>query len=629
MVCDGMAETTITEFPGRISWKSALFLKKIVKKFEDMDLLERVYNTQFRSLFTAPVLQFSGTIEYALVTGLYFGSFPELNEEEFRDEETFLRYPWGKATFRATFKGLNKNMKHLSLSYYSKKEKTDDPYAPFAYNIYGFALALQVWTYEVIQSFVPKFFRKNQINDPLRTPKVVTPKVEGFTEGKVIKEDFDEDESEHEECTPPKPASRKRKAEGTLKEAVNLKRKLAYVSSPTRIPTPPSTTSSPWTPSVGVGCKCEELKEEVKELKIELKEELKVKDPEEFKEEKRKVDQNVEKNDDPKDVNVEEFEEEESKIDQNVEENEVKDVKVEEFEEEESKVDQNVEENEVVDQKEESKDEKMDVVDDDEKMNAVEDDEKMDDVDDLKLKVKDLKVKVKDEESVDVKVKKGIESKKVEDDNDDFKLYNTPPKGNFGRRVRKPKKDESYTNPSLSKLPKTNDPMKINPIQKFEDELLDKVKDWLDDPKTNDVKKDVATCVVGKDMFVRVLTRLTWLEDTEIDAFCYLLRKRIAEYPKSYKKSKVAIGDCVLAYRIRREHKKFSNDSAKYPVEEFKDYYMGAPHRNMPEWSTIDNIYLPVNINQKHWIMCVARLQKNRIDVYDCDAYLYKNMDPF
>ncbi|XP_047340207.1 probable serine/threonine-protein kinase kinX [Impatiens glandulifera] len=325
---------------------------------------------------------------------------------------------------------------------------------------------------------------------------------------------------------------------------------------------------------------------------------------EEFEEE----DQNVKENEakDPNDVKVEEFEEE----DQNVEENEVNDPKVVKVKEE-SKVEENVEETEVVEQKEESKivveQKESNVVvekkDETKESSTVDDDEKMDDVDDLKLKVEDLKVK-------DVKVQKGIESKKVEDDNDDLQLYNTPPKANFRRRVRKPKKDESYTNPSLSKLPKTNDPMKINPLQKFEDELLDKVKDWLDDPKTNDATKDVSTCVVGKDMFVRVLTRLTWLEETEIDAFCYLLRKRIAEYPKT----KVAIGDCLLADRIGREYKKFSNDIANYPVDEFKDYYMGAPHRNMLEWSEIDDIYLPVNINQKHWILCVARLQKYRIE---------------
>ncbi|XP_047308657.1 RNA polymerase II subunit 5-mediating protein homolog [Impatiens glandulifera] len=86
-----MEETTITEFPGRISWKSALTLKKIVNKFEEMDLLESVYNTQFRSLFTAPSC----------------------------------------------------SSQELFTSYFEKKEKAEDPYAPFAYNIYGFAWALQ------------------------------------------------------------------------------------------------------------------------------------------------------------------------------------------------------------------------------------------------------------------------------------------------------------------------------------------------------------------------------------------------------------------------------------------------------------------------------------------------------
>ncbi|XP_047320636.1 uncharacterized protein LOC124924681 [Impatiens glandulifera] len=243
-------------------------------------------------------------------------------------------------------------------------------------------------------------------------------------------------------------------------------------------------------------------------------------------------------------------------------------------------------------------------VEDGEKLDGV---AKVDDVEvDLKVKVKDLKVKVKDEKSVGVDVKAQTNEEIMGgDDNDDFHLYNTPPKGNYGRRVRKPKKDDSYTNPSLSKMPKTKDPMKVNHLQKFEDELLDKVKVWLVDPETDNLTKD------------------------EIDAFCHLLRKSISYYPKTYKNSHVAIGDCLLSDRIRREHKTFIKDSVNYPVAEFKDYYMAAPHRYMPEWSTIDDVYMPVNINQKHWILCVARLQKYRIDVYDCDAYLYKNLDPY
>ncbi|XP_047339808.1 uncharacterized protein LOC124943323 [Impatiens glandulifera] len=451
-----------------------------------MDLLERVYNTQFRSLFTAPVLYFPGTIVHHMMMRRVCSNSKEI---------TFM--------------------------------------------VNGHELIF----------------------------------------GKLIKDDFDEDESEHEECTP-KPAPRKRKGEATLKEAVNLKRKLAYESSSAHISSPPIVTSSPRAPTPSVK--------------------------------------------DSMDVKVEE--KEKSKVDQKEEKTEVADVKVVVEDDEKMNAVKVDDVKDVV---------KVDVVEDDVKLYVMEDDVK---VDDVKMdNVDDLKVKVKDEESVDVKVKdvmiqQGIENnkkKKVEDDNDDFKLYNTPPKGKFGRRVRKPKTDDSYTNLSLLKLPMKNDPMKVNPLQKFEDELLDKVKEWLNDPKTNDVKKDVVTYKVGKDMFVKVQTRLTWLEDTEIDAFCHLLQKRIAEYPKTYKNSKVAIGDCVLADRLRREHMTFSKDRTNYPVEEFKDYYMGVEHRYMPEWSTIDDIYVPVNISQKHCILCVARLQKNRIDVYDCDAYINKNLDPY
>ncbi|XP_047330966.1 serine/threonine-protein phosphatase 4 regulatory subunit 2-like [Impatiens glandulifera] len=132
----------------------------------------------------------------------------------------------------------------------------------------------------------------------------------------------------------------------------------------------------------------------------------------------------------------------------------------------------------------------------------LEDGEKLDGVarvDDVEvdLKLKDLKVKVKDEKTVG-----DVKANDDNDDNDDFQLYNTPPKGNYGRRVRKPKKDDSYTNPSLSKMPKTKDPMKVNHLQKFDDELLHKVKAWLDDPKTDNSTTDLHTVQAKKEVKV-------------------------------------------------------------------------------------------------------------------------------
>ncbi|XP_047323555.1 uncharacterized protein LOC124927223 [Impatiens glandulifera] len=408
---------------------------------------------------------------------------------------------------------------------------------------------------------------------------------------KINKDDFDEDEeSEHEEVTPnpPKPATKKRKVDATLKEAVNLKKKLAYESILARILTPPSATSSPRAetpppraqtpspraPTPSVGCEFNEMKEE---LKIEMKEELKKLKTELIKELKITIQETQE-------THLESFKKMEMIA---MQETVGDDEKVNDGNN--GKKDDVKEDDEKVEDGEKMDDEAK--VEDGEKLDGV---AKVDDVEvDLKVKVKDLKVKVKDEKSVGVDVKAQTNEEIMggddNDDNDDFQLYNTPPKGNYGRRVRKPKKDDSYTNPSLSKMPKTKDPMKVNHLQKFEDELLDK----------------------------------------EIDAFCHLLRKRISYYPKTYKNSHVAIGDCLLSDRIRREHRTFIKDPTNYPVAEFKDYYMAAPHRYMPEWSTIDDVYMPVNINQKHWILCVERLQKYCIDVYDCDAYLYKNLDPY
>ena len=78
------------------------------------------------------------------------------------DIHAFLQYPWGKVSFRATLKGLDKDIAHLRTIYMEKenerkKGKLDSSTVVPAYTLYGFALAFQVWTYEVIKTLVPQF----------------------------------------------------------------------------------------------------------------------------------------------------------------------------------------------------------------------------------------------------------------------------------------------------------------------------------------------------------------------------------------------------------------------------------------------------------------------------------------
>ena len=51
----------------------------------------------------------------------------------------------------------------------------------------------------------------------------------------------------------------------------------------------------------------------------------------------------------------------------------------------------------------------------------------------------------------------------------------------------------------------------------------------------------------------------------------------------------------------------------------------------MLPWNTVDDIYLPLNLENEHWVLCVVHLQEWRIDVYDCDQTVCPgvNFDPF
>ncbi|XP_047307373.1 uncharacterized protein LOC124910736 [Impatiens glandulifera] len=82
------------------------------------------------------------------------------------DMEMFLQFPWGKVSFRATLQGIDKDMKHLRELYLAKKRSWEKKgICDVAYTLHGFALAFQVWTYELINTFVPKFAERTLEDD--------------------------------------------------------------------------------------------------------------------------------------------------------------------------------------------------------------------------------------------------------------------------------------------------------------------------------------------------------------------------------------------------------------------------------------------------------------------------------
>ncbi|XP_047341088.1 uncharacterized protein LOC124944789 [Impatiens glandulifera] len=232
----------------------------------------------------------------------------------------------------------------------------------------------------------------------------------------------------------------------------------------------------------------------------------------------------------------------------------------------------------------------------------------------------------------DAEVGKKVGKKKDESDEDELEIVNTPPPLPkkvilVTRRNRRPKNDPDFTDPNL-KQPKLKDPITVNPLLKYDDQLLHQLQTWLKDPNTDNNKIELHTILGDKAVFRRMLKRFTWLTDDEIDAGCFILRRRAWVYPKTYKKN-FFIGDCWLHTRFTAEYVAFNKSRIEFDIENFFEYFLGDESNYRNSWKVCDDIYIPLNIKDVHWILCVVRLQQWRVDVYDCDPGCYANLDEF
>ncbi|XP_047320598.1 uncharacterized protein LOC124924629 [Impatiens glandulifera] len=415
----------------------------------------------------------------------------------------------GKVSFRFTMRGLDQDMKHHRSVYMSRKGSgvTNS----FAYNVYGFVLALQVWSYEIIQNLVPKFATRKDVDGPFR-PRIL------LYQSKR-KNTFQEMQSAFNSAVFSK-----------MEDKAAIKRRsLRNMSPPSATSTPPSSLAREPAPASHV-----QIKDAEKKIENE---------------------------------NVE---------DENVVDNVIHEAVVE---------NENVVEKEAVVENE------------------------------------------KEEKKVGKKV-----GKKKDENDEELEIVNTPPPLPkkvilVTRRNRRPKNDPDFTDPNL-KQPKLKDPITVNPLLKYDDQLLHQLQTWLKDPKTDNKKIELHTILGDKALFRRMLKRFTWLTDDEIDAGCFILRRRAWVYPKTYKKN-FFIGDCWLHTRFTAEYAAFKKSHIEFDIETFFEYFLGDESNYRNSWKVCDDIYIPLNIKDVHWILCVVRLQQWRVDVYDCDPGCYANLDEF
>ena len=190
----------------------------------------------------------------------------------------------------------------------------------------------------------------------------------------------------------------------------------------------------------------------------------------------------------------------------------------------------------------------------------------------------------------------------------------------FKRRStrRRLKKKLSQTNEDpLAAIHEDALTVNVDPLASYEVALLNDVHNWLESESPNLKSQDPA-------FFTRLLTSYKWLTDKEIDASCFLLRKRIAMFPGTYGKH-FTIGDCHFTpWFNKSQYDIFIKDKKNFKfVEALVEYCWGSPEKYMRPWSSVDQIYLPMNLENSHWVLCVVQLQEWRIDVYDCDQALF------
>ncbi|XP_047309477.1 uncharacterized protein LOC124912881 [Impatiens glandulifera] len=197
-------------------------------------------------------------------------------------------------------------------------------------------------------------------------------------------------------------------------------------------------------------------------------------------------------------------------------------------------------------------------------------------------------------------------------------------KGQSFRRKKRSTQLGNYTDPN-GKSFKLIDPVTVNPLLDYDSELLDDLKQWMkleDDDKIN-----LVLFHAGRELFNRMLRPQNWLHDQqEIDASCYILKKRVVNFPKTYQPMDFSICDCNVSTRLSLRYSKFSKNPQTYTFDDdLMEYFRGDEEKLMTSWMIVDKIYFPMNLNMKHWVLCEVQLQDWCINVYDCEQGFIKN----
>lgn len=106
-----------------------------------------------------------------------------------------------------------------------------------------------------------------------------------------------------------------------------------------------------------------------------------------------------------------------------------------------------------------------------------------------------------------------------------------------------------------------------------------------------------------------------------IDAAFLLIRERIWFFPKTFG-TNMAVADSIFPQYISARFKEFGSKRKKESFdwdELVVQYVNGHPGKCKRNWIECDDIYYPMNLGGKHWILVEINLPSWLLTVYDSD----------
>ncbi|CAA7028512.1 unnamed protein product [Microthlaspi erraticum] len=124
-----------------------------------------------------------------------------------------------------------------------------------------------------------------------------------------------------------------------------------------------------------------------------------------------------------------------------------------------------------------------------------------------------------------------------------------------------------------------------------------------------------------------LITQPQWLSDSQVDAAINVLRLRMHEHPEWFRSERICLVDSGLSLFRPSKYEMFMKSEpnvwglGKFLPPDSMDYYYGKKPeycQSLKRWGRdVDDIYIPLNVDQTHWIALMVSIPNRHIVVWD------------